>query len=105
MDAGIDTHRYAEENRKQRSRDGQFQRRRKSIGQDCRNRLFHLVGRTKVEVHGLPDELAELDRNGVVQAKLSPKLDPFLVCCVLTDELAHRITDEPEQHERQQRHR
>ena len=105
MDAGIHSHRDAKHDREQGCCKCELEGRWRAIGNDRRDRLLHLIGRTEVEIHRFPDEGSELLDDRVIKPKLGPQLHALFVGRVLTDQLADRIADEPEQHERQQRHR
>ncbi len=79
--------------------DREFERRGETLGDEARDGLLDLIGDAEVTVHCLPDEAAELDGDGIVEAEILAQALAILESGVLTDHLIDGIADKAEQQE------
>jgi hypothetical protein len=76
---------------------------RQALGQQLRNRALVLIGNAEIELRGLEKEVAELDRDGVVQTQPLTQGRPFFQTGLNADHLVHRVADKAEHGEGKQR--
>jgi hypothetical protein len=70
MDARINTHRDAQQDREQGGGERQFHRGWETISNQRRDRLFDLVGDAEIEAGSFGNEAAELQRNGIIKPEI-----------------------------------
>ena len=105
MQAGIDPHRHADDQREQGAEDAEFQGRRHARPDHLDDRFLVLVGDAEIELRRGADETAELYVERVVESQFDPQRFPLLQRGLDTDHLVYRVADIAEHGEGDQRHK
>ena len=105
IEAGIDAHRYAEQQDEHGSAEGELQGRRHALQDHAADRLGRAVAKAELALHGIADEVQELDRRGIVEAELLAQRFALLHRGVLADHGVDRVADIAEQEEGDDAHR
>jgi hypothetical protein len=101
----VDAHGYADEQREQRRHEGELQRRRGALAEQRDHRQAKLVGDAEFEPRGVIDVARELDDHRLVEAERLAQLRDLLLRRVDANHLVHRIADEAEHGEGDERDR
>src|SRR5690242_6316197 len=99
IEAGIDTHRHANQQREHCGAEAELERRRHPLEDHAVDRLGGAVAQPEPAFRGVTDEMEELDRRGVVEAKLLLQRLAFAGGRVLADHAVDRVADITEQGE------
>jgi hypothetical protein len=104
IQAGIDPHRHADQQREGRGAEGEFQRRRRALPDQFRDRAGQAVGQAEFPLHRIGHEGGELHPEGLVEAKVAHQRVALRLGEVLPQHDRHRIADIGEHREGDQRH-
>ena len=103
MQAGIDSHRYANEQGQYDRDEGEFQSSRHALQQHILHGTAVHIGKAEIAFRGVDHVIPVLDHEWIVQAQGFPQLFPVLQRGFLTHQIINGIAHKAEKAKRNQR--